>query len=206
MDIFNTLNTSKYEAQQNTETDFIDLNELYNRQHSLKLAREDNYGKILKKIHNKIKLTSRMYIDQQHIFFVIPEVVLGVPRYNVQHCVAYVTNKLQENGFFVRYTHPNLLFISWQHYLPQYKRELIKETHGVNVDEHGNILPEKPTKNNDNGDDDPLMLGSSIQERNEKLKQQEKEKKRVQFNDVNEYQPSGIYGKDILLSLNKKIT
>lgn len=205
MDIFNTLNASKYEAQEDTEENFINLDDLYNRQHNLKLARESNYNKILKRIHNKIKMTSRMFIDQYHTFFIIPEIMLGVPRYNVQHCLAYVTNKLTDNGFYVQYIHPNTIFISWQHYLPQYKREMIREVHGVNVDSNGNVLPDKP-KTNTNNDDDPMMLGSSIQERNELIKQQEKEKKKVQFNDINEYKPSGIYDKDILLSLNKKFT
>jgi hypothetical protein len=205
MDIFNTLNASKYEAQEDTEENFINLDDLYNRQHNLKLARESNYNKILKRIHNKIKMTSRMFIDQYHTFFIIPEIMLGVPRYNVQHCLAYVTNKLTDNGFYVQYIHPNTIFISWQHYLPQYKREMIREVHGVNVDSNGNVLPDKP-KTNTNDDDDPMMLGSSIQERNELIKQQEKEKKKVQFNDINEYKPSGIYDKDILLSLNKKFT
>jgi len=205
MDIFNTLNASKYEAQEDTEENFINLDDLYNRQHNLKLARESNYNKILKRIHNKIKMTSIMFIDQYHTFFIIPEIMLGVPRYNVQHCLAYVTNKLTDNGFYVQYIHPNTIFISWQHYLPQYKREMIREVHGVNVDSNGNVLPDKP-KTNTNDDDDPMMLGSSIQERNELIKQQEKEKKKVQFNDINEYKPSGIYDKDILLSLNKKFT
>jgi hypothetical protein len=204
MDIFNTLNASKYEAQEDTEENFINLDDLYNRQHNLKLARESNYNKILKRIHNKIKMTSRMFIDQYHTFFIIPEIMLGVPRYNVQHCLAYVTNKLTDNGFYVQYIHPNTIFISWQHYLPQYKREMIREVHGVNVDSNGNVLPDKPKTNTN--DDDPMMLGSSIQERNELIKQQEKEKKKVQFNDINEYKPSGIYDKDILLSLNKKFT
>lgn len=204
MDIFNTLNASKYEAQEDTEENFINLDDLYNRQHNLKLARESNYNKILKRIHNKIKMTSRMFIDQYHTFFIIPEIMLGVPRYNVQHCLAYVTNKLTDNGFYVQYIHPNTIFISWQHYLPQYKREMIREVHGVNVDSNGNVLPDKPKTNTN--DDDPMMLGSSIQERNELIKQQEKEKKKVKFNDINEYKPSGIYDKDILLSLNKKFT
>ena len=204
MDIFNTLNASKYEAQEDTEENFINLDDLYNRQHNLKLARESNYNKILKRIHNKIKMTSRMFIDQYHTFFIIPEIMLGVPRYNVQHCLAYVTNKLTDNGFYVQYIHPNTIFISWQHYLPQYKREMIREVHGVHVDSNGNVLPDKPKTNTN--DDDPMMLGSSIQERNELIKQQEKEKKKVQFNDINEYKPSGIYDKDILLSLNKKFT
>ena len=34
--------------------------------------------------------------------------------------------KLRENGFCVKYTHPNLLFISWNHYINKKKRSIIK--------------------------------------------------------------------------------
>lgn len=206
MNIFTDLNMSKYEAQTSQDDEFIDLDELYNRQHSLKLAREENYGKILKRVHNKIKLTSRIHTDQQYLFFVVPEIMIGVPRYNIQHCIAYLVNKLEKNGFFTKYVHPNTLFISWQHYLPQFKREVIKEVHGVNVDKHGNVIEEKPIQyNNDDDFTDPMMLGKSISERNEILNQQAKDKKKVEFNDINQYTSSGIYDKDILFSLNQKI-
>ena len=48
--------------------------------------------------------------------------MLGVPRYNQSLCVAYIIDKLQENGFNIRYTHPNMLFISWRHWVPTYVR------------------------------------------------------------------------------------
>ena len=36
-------------------------------------------------------------------------------------------DKLTENGFIVKYTHPNLIFISWQHYIPYYERQEYKK-------------------------------------------------------------------------------
>jgi hypothetical protein len=121
MDMFSQLKASSYAAP--PKNDSINLDELYSRQHSLKVAREETYDKVLQRIHNKIRTAARVTPDQQFLFYVVPEVLLGIPRYNVQHCVAHVMKKLQENGFYVGYTHPNLLFISWEHYVPTFERE-----------------------------------------------------------------------------------
>lgn len=193
--MFSPLNAAKYEEP--VENSMINIEDLYNRQHSLKLAREENYQKILNRIHSKIKLTARTHIDQKFMFYVIPEIMIGVPRYNVQHCTAYVINKLQDNGFFVRYTHPNLLFISWQHYIPKYEREMIHQTHGIKVDEFGNELPEDIPQA-----DDPMDLYKSNKDRNDL---QNAEIKKSEYNNTKEYEPLGIYGKDILLKMNKKL-
>lgn len=193
--MFSPLNAAKYEEP--VENNMINIEDLYNRQHSLKLAREENYQKILNRIHSKIKLTARTHIDQKFMFYVIPEIMIGVPRYNVQHCTAYVINKLQDNGFFVRYTHPNLLFISWQHYIPKYEREMIQQTHGIKVDEFGNELPEDIPQV-----DDPMDLYKSNKDRNDL---QNAEIKKSEYNNTKEYEPLGIYGKDILLKMNKKL-
>lgn len=193
--MFSHLNAAKYEEP--VENSMINIEDLYNRQHSLKLAREENYQKILNRIHSKIKLTARTHIDQKFMFYVIPEIMIGVPRYNVQHCTAYVINKLQDNGFFVRYTHPNLLFISWQHYIPKYEREMIQQTHGIKVDEFGNELPEDIPQA-----DDPMDLYKSNKDRNDL---QNAEIKKSEYNNTKEYEPLGIYGKDILLKMNKKL-
>ena len=42
-------------------------------------------------------------------WFVIPEFMLGLPKYDTGACTAYLMGKLEENGFIVKYTYPNLL-------------------------------------------------------------------------------------------------
>ena len=84
---------------------------------------------VLTRIHTRIKVTSRQNNNEQFCWFVIPEVILGAPKYDAPSCIVYVVNELKENGFKVKYTHPNLLFISWKHYIPGYVRsEFIKQT------------------------------------------------------------------------------
>jgi hypothetical protein len=64
--------------------------------------------------------------------------MLGYVNYDRAMCISYVLAKLEENDFQVRYTHPNLIFISWGHYIPTYVRNEFKKKTGIAIDEHGN--------------------------------------------------------------------
>ena len=37
--------------------------------------------------------------------FVIPEFLIGVPRYDTAACTAYIMDELIKNGFHIKYTH-----------------------------------------------------------------------------------------------------
>jgi len=120
--------------------DKINLDQLYERNQSHALAATHNYNIILNRIHNKIKATSRTQLTEQFCWFLVPEMMIGVPKYDQTTCIAYVIDKLQKNGLKIRYTHPNLLFISWTHWVPGYVRTEIKKKTGVSIDGYGNIL------------------------------------------------------------------
>jgi hypothetical protein len=118
----------------------ISLDELYDRKRAVELHRLGIYKKILNRVHTKIKMVARQKINNDYLFYIVPEVIFGFPKYNLNECIAYLIEKLQENGFNVKYTHPNLLFISWNHYIPSYEREKIKQMTGKVVDGFGNII------------------------------------------------------------------
>jgi hypothetical protein len=70
------------------------------------------YDEILKKCHHKIRKTSET-TTTGYCFYIIPEYLYGFPLYNFKSCVMYIFKTLTKNGFEVKYTHPNLLYISW---------------------------------------------------------------------------------------------
>ena len=115
----------------------LNLDELYEKKQEQDKNKLFTYNKILTRIHEKIKLTSRQKCSQQFCWFVVPEIILGVANYDHAGCIAYLVDKLQENKFMVRYTHPNLLLISWLHYVPNYVRTEFKKKTGTAIDEYG---------------------------------------------------------------------
>ncbi len=70
------------------------------------------FKEVLRMCHLQIKKTS-INTNDCYCFYVIPQMVIGYPLYDINACTLYVVEKLVENGFNVVYTHPSLLLISW---------------------------------------------------------------------------------------------
>merc|ERR1711991_1100758 len=106
--------------------------------------------------------------------------------------IAYVMNQLQDNGFYVKYTHPNLLFISWKHYLDKRQRMNFKKTHGYSIDAFGNPLGENTEEVSSNDVADP---------NNFILKKDDKKYKKI-----SSYNPTGnlIYNSNLLKQIEEK--
>ena len=120
----------------------LNLDELYDQKKQEDLAKLYTFNRILTRVHDKIKVAARQKNSQQFCWFLVPEMLIGVPNYDKNACITYLISKLEENDFVVRYTHPNLLFISWKHYVPNYVRTEIKKKTGTVLDKFGNYVSE----------------------------------------------------------------
>ena len=115
----------------------INIDDLYEKKRQYDLNKLALFNKILHRVHVKIKTTSRQKFDEHFCWFVVPEMIIGVPKYDQGACIAYIIDKLKENQFNVRYIHPNTLFISWLHWVPSYVRTELKKKTGIIVNEYG---------------------------------------------------------------------
>ena len=181
-------------------SDKLNLDDLYEKKKQHDLNTLNIYNKLLARVHDKIKLASRQSKDNQHCWFLVPEIIIGLPKYDNGACIAYIVDKLSSNGFVVKYTHPNLIFISWKHWIPGYVRNEIKKKTGMIIDGNGNRLDDS---------DDKLELAP--QDPNSFLfpkgiKTSEDNKKN--FKDVNSYKPMGslVYNNDLLKKLEDKLS
>ena len=182
----------------------LNIDELYEKKRQYDLNKLELYNKILNRIHVRIKTTSRQKIDEQFCWFVVPEVIIGVPKYDQGACIAYIIDKLKENGFNVKYIHPNTLFISWQHWVPSYVRSEIKKKTGMVIDEYGNkVVDEMDEITNGSVND---MFNIKSQPQTKVVKSAMKQQKN--FTPIHSYKPQGnlIYDNDLLTSLVEKIT
>ena len=179
----------------------LNIDDLYEKKRQQDLSKLSLFNKILNRIHVKIKTISRQKVDEQFCWFLVPETIIGVPRYDQASCIAYLIDKLKTNGFNVRYIHPNMLFISWNHFIPSYVRTEFKKKTGIVVNEFGQKLdeenPDNETKSITNEPTNPndYMLNMKNQDNMDKNKSQKKE-----YTPIKSYKPSGnlIYGDDVL--------
>ena len=178
----------------------INLDELYDKKREYDLSKLNIFNRLLGRIHNKIKLTSRQKHDEQFCWFVVPEMMIGVPKYDQGAAIAYITDKLTTNGFVTKYIHPNLLFISWKHWIPYYVRSEIQKKMGVKIDGYGNLVNEEEKKKIEDTNPNLLVLNT---DKGLSLGNDEKKK---EFKSIKDYSPSGnlVYNKDLLTKIEDK--
>ena len=155
----------------------INIDELYDYKKNNDLNKLALFQKVLNRVHVRIKTTSKQKKNEHFCWYVIPEVMIGVPKYDQAECIAYIMDKLQENGFLVRYFHPNIILITWNHWVPSYVRTELKKKTGIVINEYG----EKIDENNDSG----------FSQNNDLVLNVKENKNSKKFTPINSYKPTG---------------
>jgi len=174
----------------------INIDELYEKNKQRDLKQLSIFDKILNRIHKRITHIGKTKSQDKHIWFTIPEYIFGEPIYDKGDCTGYLVTKLEENGFFVHYIHPNTLFVSWQNWIPSYVRTEVKKKTGMVIDEKGNVID----KIGEEGDANMKLF-------------QEKNAKSVvtggtkQYTPIDQYKPTGnlVYNPELFEKLEKKM-
>lgn len=86
-------------------------------------ARLQAYNQLLKQIHIRISGTAVLPGNPNYLVYTVPPFIIGLPALDLQDCVVYIVHQLRTSGFEVRFTYPNLLYISWKQYEQEYMRE-----------------------------------------------------------------------------------
>ena len=181
----------------------LNIDELYEKKRQHDLSKLSLYNKILNRIHVRIKTTSRQKTDEQFCWYVVPELIIGVPKYDQGACIAYLIDKLKSNGFNVRYIHPNTLFISWLHWVPSYVRTELKKKTGIIINEYGEKVNDDDDTNNNNSSN---LLDNNFNLITKEQNMIELNKSKKTYTPIKSYKPSGnlIYDDELLNKIEDK--
>jgi hypothetical protein len=97
----------------NFNTPMLNIDELHEKEQEKTKRKFEVYRKILEKCHNKIRITAQNANNNGYCLYQVPKYTFGVPLYDTKSCIMFLVSALTKNGFEVKYTHPNLLFVSW---------------------------------------------------------------------------------------------
>ena len=187
-------------------TEKLNIDDLYRVQKKTNEHKIGVYNKILERVHSKIKYTSRLRNSDNFTFFIIPEFILGLPRFDNAACTAYIIEKLKENGFITKYTYPNLLFISWNHYIPLHERNEYKKRTGITIDGFGKVIRRKHDKNDNNNNSNNFNNPNDLMFKSLKKDVEVSAKPKKNYNDVSNYKPTGmIYSSELIKTITDKI-
>ena len=179
----------------------VNIDELYEKKKARDMKQLSIFNKLLNRIHVRIRVTGRNTKNDQHIWFTVPEYIFGEAVYNKAECIAYLVNKLQDNGFLVKYIHPNTMFISWANWIPQYMRSEFKKRTGKIMNEKGDITDPKVATDNESTDVNQGLFNIGGADN----KMQKKDIK--QYTPIDKYRPSGkfVYNDDLLEKIDKRL-
>jgi hypothetical protein len=181
----------------------VDIDSLFEKKQQKDLKQLSIFNKILNRIHKRIRLTSNIKVKDKHVFFSIPEFIFGEPLYKQGDCIGYLVVQLEQNGFLVKYIHPNTLFICWENWVPSYVRNEIKKKTGKIINERGEIIAVKnSTLDREGEDENNINAGIMNTGRSGQPKKNDKE-----YTPIDNYQPSGnfVYKKELFEKLEKKL-
>jgi len=120
-------------------------------------------------------------------------------------------DKLKENGFNIRYIHPNTLFISWVHWVPSYVRTELKKKTGIVIDEYGQKVEGTDGDNINNNskynnklkieDRNPNDLMFNLKTQGSQQQNPDALKQKKNYTPITSYKPTGnfVYN-DVLLN------
>jgi hypothetical protein len=175
----------------------INIDDLFTKSQQRDQKQLSIFNKILNRIHNKIKGTTRSQKRETHVWFTVPEYIFGEPIYNQGDCIGHLVVKLEENGFHVQYMHPNTLFISWANWIPSYVRTEVKKQTGKVLDEKGNIIRDLKAEKEDED-----MNSKMFNDKNNTLQKNKKE-----YTPLDQYKPTGnlVYNQEMFDKIDKKM-
>ena len=106
--------------QQNQPTPQLNPSELYDKRRSKDNGRLKAYNKILEQIYNRIRTISKLPNSQCYLLYTVPPFILGLPKLDLEDCIVYLIYQLRQSTYEVRYTPPNMVYISWLHHEKSY--------------------------------------------------------------------------------------
>jgi hypothetical protein len=102
------------------QTPQLNPSDLYDKRRSKDASRLRAYNKILEQIYNRIRTISKLPNSQCYLLYTIPPFILGLPKIDLEDCVVYIVYQLRHAGYEVRYSPPNMVYISWLHHEKSY--------------------------------------------------------------------------------------
>lgn len=105
------------------ETPLLNPAELYDKRRAKDSGRLRAYNRLLEAIFHRIRTISRLPQSTAYLVYTVPPFVFGLPRLDLEDVTTYLIFQLRHAGYEVRFTYPNMLYISWAHHERTYLTE-----------------------------------------------------------------------------------
>jgi hypothetical protein len=187
----------------------LNINKLRNEVEERENKKYKIFETILEMCYQKILNINKKNNDY-NCTFIVPNVVFGLPLYNVGDCVIFIMDKLVEKGFEIYFAAPTTIHISWKpkdilnnnnKYLTTQSNNQIEYYNTLNQQNQLMIKYNGSNNNNNNNDYNTNNM------QNNNIQNNKKNQKNIQYKSINDYKESvnTIYDSDDLDLFQNKI-
>lgn len=118
----------------------FDLDGLFASEQRRKKESERLYAVVLARVHAWVRRVNSLNRQLTVAEFAVPLVQQSTTKYVWRDCVAFVANRLVEDGFQVTVRRQNVLVLSWGHWIGADEREAVHRSTGSRIDGCGNVV------------------------------------------------------------------
>lgn len=173
--------------------EFTSIEELFEKENKRAKREQEEYDKLVKRIVNSIATRSSRGGDSDEKMFEYHFTGLSFPGYHDKRCIEYVLQELEKRDFMAEFLEESRNFyITWEHYVPEYKRRVIQEKTGIVIDKMGRFVRNL-------NDDESELKQLEAQEQARKI--MEMQKRRLEDSQFQSLQKHGVYDQSSLNSL-----
>ena len=125
----------------------ISKNDIQKYYDDKQMKRKKTYNKIILRVMRLMKETAEK--GKTMCMYVVPDIILGMPLYNITECVLYIQNILKDKGFESAYAEPNIILIFWKLENKLIKQKINQkrlENKDPQIYQHNNISEQNNTK------------------------------------------------------------
>lgn len=90
----------------------LNIFDLNKKRDERELKKYLTYNEVLTRCHARIQFAADK--GNTDCVYMVPKFVVGLPTYDIIKCAEYMVDNLRRNGFYVGYTYPNHIYISWK--------------------------------------------------------------------------------------------
>ena len=175
----------------------LNINKLRNEVEERENKKYKIFETILELCYQKILNINKKNNDY-NCTFIVPNVVFGLPLYNIGDCVIFIMDKLIEKGFEIYFAPPTTIHISWK------PKNTINYNDQIDYYKTLNQQNQMIIKYNGTTNSNTNSINSNV---NHNLQNKKNTNKNIQYKPINEYKEASniIYDFDDLHLFQNKI-
>jgi len=169
----------------------LNINKLRNEVEERENKKYKIFETILEMCYQKILNINKKNNDY-NCTFIVPNVVFGLPLYNVGDCVIFIMDKLVEKGFEIYFAAPTTIHISWKpneeiknNYLNTPNNNQLEYYNTLN--QQNQMIIKYNGSNNSNTNNNYNDNYNDNNDNNDNFQNKKKNQKNIQYKPINEY-------------------